>query len=238
MGWLLGHSLSFKLWKHLGAKERNPFFNVLSQVYEKKCEDPRDIAYGVQSILHPSSRIQIDYGRTVEEVFDDGLVILVAEIGSEITYKWQIEKRLKLAYQLHRVMMPNSCEGYELEDGTLADYLGAPFNGIYPSLFTVNDYEANGLMAWLKTHFTWKLARFRCKNRCGSGGPLTDGSAGLGLPKDYLEKWITEFRRTSGPRESDAGLDALLDEVYENGTWESLPHGEVLLLQPQMFRFS
>jgi hypothetical protein len=67
--WLAEHALSAKTYG----------FNELLRAFEKsQCENPRDKVYGLQGLLAQDQKIPIDYGKTVEEVYQDAAFALCA----------------------------------------------------------------------------------------------------------------------------------------------------------------
>jgi hypothetical protein len=61
------------------------------------CEDPRDKVYGLNAFVHKDSRVEVDYSKSVEEVFLEAIRVIRAaqmwnaETGPVIT-RWLLHK--------------------------------------------------------------------------------------------------------------------------------------------------
>lgn len=61
------------------TNEKHRLQDVIDWIENTQCEDPRDFMFGIQSILQQESRMEVDYTRTVVDVHDEALSILVTE---------------------------------------------------------------------------------------------------------------------------------------------------------------
>ncbi|KAI9686430.1 MAG: hypothetical protein M1822_003776 [Bathelium mastoideum] len=68
--WLVEHALSAKLYS---------FSSLLRTFGQSECEDPRDKVYGLQGMLEEQHRMEIDYAKSVYEVFHDAVVIVIKD---------------------------------------------------------------------------------------------------------------------------------------------------------------
>ena len=65
--WLVEHALSAKLYS---------FSSLLRTFGQSGCQDPRDKVYGLQGMLEEQQRMEINYAKSVYEVFLDAVVIV------------------------------------------------------------------------------------------------------------------------------------------------------------------
>lgn len=83
--------------------------DVIHWIEYSKCEDERDIIFGIQSLLRPGSRMKVDYSRILNDVYDEALSILFAEAdmaGYDLakTVVRQVHKlRVAMFKESHRV---------------------------------------------------------------------------------------------------------------------------------------
>jgi hypothetical protein len=51
----------------------------LRNLYNKKCENPRGKVYGLMALVKPSSKVELDYGESVQQVYLDTIMLLMRE---------------------------------------------------------------------------------------------------------------------------------------------------------------
>ncbi|KAI9658228.1 MAG: hypothetical protein M1821_002360 [Bathelium mastoideum] len=68
--WLVEYALSAKLYS---------FSSLLRVFGRSKCQDPRDKVYGLQGMLQEQHRMEIDYAKSVYEVFYDAAIIMAKD---------------------------------------------------------------------------------------------------------------------------------------------------------------
>lgn len=65
---------------HAGVRDRNDLSDVLLDVLDRQCEDPRDMIFGIQALLHEGSQMNVDYDNTLFDVLQEAVVIVMAEM--------------------------------------------------------------------------------------------------------------------------------------------------------------
>ena len=71
--------------------------------------------YGIQSILAVQSRVGVDYNKTLEEVFQDGLVVLTIECWMHPNHRMQLATALGASAVLGHAMMPKGFDDEPLK---------------------------------------------------------------------------------------------------------------------------
>jgi hypothetical protein len=74
--WLIDHATS------IGNRSSSTLYRldeIVEDLSTGGCRDPRDFIYGIQGILQPAHRVQIDYKKSVEDVFLDAIEVLVTQ---------------------------------------------------------------------------------------------------------------------------------------------------------------
>lgn len=91
-----------QLWRHIF--DRHTDVNVTYYITlsvglfcDKKCQNPRDKTYGFMALVQPSSRVEIDYTKSVHQVFLDAVMSMIRE------YWYMRHEPSDSGYQLHRV---------------------------------------------------------------------------------------------------------------------------------------
>lgn len=90
--------------------------NILRWTRDSVCEDPRDLIFGVQSILEPGSRLRVDYSKCTEEVFEKAMTILACETYAARYTASCIEEFRALSQGLKAAMMPFEREAANLRE--------------------------------------------------------------------------------------------------------------------------
>jgi hypothetical protein len=65
--------------------------------YDKKCENPRDKVYGFMGLVDSARKLEIDYAKSVQQVYLDAVMSMIRE------YWYMIRDTRKYGYQLHYV---------------------------------------------------------------------------------------------------------------------------------------
>ncbi|KAH7381145.1 heterokaryon incompatibility protein-domain-containing protein [Phaeosphaeria sp. MPI-PUGE-AT-0046c] len=82
---------------------------------DKKCKEPRDKVYGFMALVQPSSRVDIDYQRAVQEIFLDAVMSMIREYwhmrhvtpsdGYELQrVKWNFKESIDSSWRLAQNM--------------------------------------------------------------------------------------------------------------------------------------
>lgn len=82
---------------------------VLEKVGASECEDTRDIIFGIQALVRPTSRIDVDYDRPVARVVEDAVLVMLAELALFQTRTGErVEDGLTIVEALIMRMQPDS----------------------------------------------------------------------------------------------------------------------------------
>lgn len=116
-------SIFLKLYSLANSWQNMELGRVINLYCDSHCQDPRDKVFGLLGLIPdtPDKRysLEVDYGKTVEEVFFDAVRAL-ATAGYESSQKGQypeygFEGFLKLIWKLRREMMPDELDVTEEE---------------------------------------------------------------------------------------------------------------------------
>jgi hypothetical protein len=91
-----------QLWRHIFDRHTDVSVTDYTTINvglfcDKKCQDPRDKVYGFMALVQPSSRVEIDYTKSVHQVFLDAVMSMIRE------YWYMRHEPSDSGYQLHRV---------------------------------------------------------------------------------------------------------------------------------------
>ena len=126
---------------------------VLVQVLGSRCEDPRDVIYGLQALLHPDSQQQVDYAAPTPRVFDEACAILLAEYLSNTISKTGSKEMVSLIDRLHTEMqLDEEDDSWDLRHNALMLHSVLEIAHSYPEYYdarfkaTIESFE--GKKAW------------------------------------------------------------------------------------------
>jgi hypothetical protein len=80
---------------------------------DKKCKDPRDKIYGLMALIQPLFQVEIDYTKSIHQVFLDAVMVMIREhwyinvISSKDLYRgvpWSVRKSRKSSWSLAQAM--------------------------------------------------------------------------------------------------------------------------------------
>lgn len=109
--WLLQNPLDY-----MSPPISTSLSDILRWTCGSGCEDPRDLIFGVQSILNAGSRLRVDYSRSTEEVYEQAIIILAFEtFGAKCTTSC-IEEFRAISQGLRAAMMPVEREAGNLQE--------------------------------------------------------------------------------------------------------------------------
>lgn len=107
-----------QLWRHIFARHTPvgvTYYTTLNVglLCDKKCQDPRDKVYGFMALLQPSSRVEIDYTKSVHQVFLDAVMSMIREYWylrhqssgfQSLRVKWNFKDSLGSSWSLAQAM--------------------------------------------------------------------------------------------------------------------------------------
>lgn len=82
---------------HTSVCVTNYVTTTVGKFYDKKCENPKDKVYGLMALVQESSKVEIDYDKSVQQVYLDAIMSMVTE------YWYMRHATLDNGYQLLRV---------------------------------------------------------------------------------------------------------------------------------------
>lgn len=89
--------LRFVFAGHTSVGVTNYVTTTVGKFYDKKCENPKDKVYGLMALVQQSSKVEIDYEKSVQQVYLDAIMTMIKE------YWYMRHVTLDDGYQLLRV---------------------------------------------------------------------------------------------------------------------------------------